>query len=211
MAGLLVVRVLYHLLCLDSMLKTRCIVHLATLLSTLIPSTTSSNPLNSSSFLAVWLLSAISTTLVASRWQFVAISFATLSGSGSFVLMLSLIIHPSLLTRKVLLGVFVVLVCGTVLACRLLRPQLLRVAMRFCTGSLGAYGIVQSAAALAHIPEVANASERWWVDDAEEWGSSKEKGLCAGFCLFLIAGMACDWILSRFIGECPDEVSYTFH
>ncbi|KAF5331487.1 hypothetical protein D9758_017617 [Tetrapyrgos nigripes] len=68
-----------------------------------------------------------------------------------------------------------------------------------------AFGLVVSIALLAKIPSWADVWSRYWLRASEEWGSAKEKGLSAGFCLFLLAGVGIDWLLSRFVGECPDE------
>lgn len=55
-------------------------VHLSTFLSLLVPAVSTSKPLSSKAFLAVWLLSAIITTVLSGRWKYVALSFAGLSG-----------------------------------------------------------------------------------------------------------------------------------
>lgn len=68
-------------------LSKNYLVHFSTFLSLLIPSVSSSAPLSPSSFLAVWILSAISTALVAGRWKYAALVFAGIS--GGYVLPLS--------------------------------------------------------------------------------------------------------------------------
>lgn len=85
-------------------------------------------------------------------------------------------------------------------------PRIQHSAVRFATASTGSFGLVLSIALLSHIPSWANVWERLWATDGLTWGTSKEKGLSAGFCLFLCAGMASDWLLRRTFGECPDEV-----
>lgn len=59
----------------------------------------------------------------------------------------------------------------------------------------------------------ANAWERLWMANGPVgpggqilWGSSQEQGLSAGYAVFFVLGIAVDWALRRWIGECPDEV-----
>lgn len=54
----------------------------------------------------------------------------------------------------------------------------------------------------------ANVWERLWLHNGDGWGTGKEKGLSAAYCLFLAFGVAADWALRRWLGECPDEVCY---
>jgi len=44
-----------------------------------------------------------------------------------------------------------------------------------------------------------------WVHDDVRWGSAQEKGLCAGFFLFLASGIVTDWWLRFKFGENPDQ------
>jgi hypothetical protein len=67
--------------------------------------------------------------------------------------------------------------------------------------------LILSIALLAHIPAWANVWERLWLIGDESWGSNKEKGLNAAFCIFMFFGIGIDWSLKRWLGECPDEVS----
>jgi hypothetical protein len=55
-------------------------VHFSTFLSLLIPSLTSSKPLSSGAFLAVWLLSSVFVTGFAGRWKYVTLTLAGISG-----------------------------------------------------------------------------------------------------------------------------------
>ena len=116
-------------------------------------------------------------------------------------------IHPSLIARIVIIAICTpTLTLFTVLPI----PRVQHSAVRFATASTGAFGLVLSIALLAKIPSWANVWERLW--EAEDltgtWGTAKEKGLSAGFCLFLATGTACDWLLRRKFGECPDEVCF---
>jgi hypothetical protein len=80
--------------------------------------------------------------------------------------------------------------------------------MRFATASTGAFGIVLSIALLAggKFRSWGDAWERWWSEDATEWGTSQEKGFDAAWVAFLCLGMVVDWAMRRWVGECPDEV-----
>lgn len=79
-------------------------------------------------------------------------------------------------------------------------------ALRITTTSAAAFSLILSIALLAHIPAWANVWERLWLSNGESWGTGQEKGLNAAFCIFMIAGIATDWLLKRWLGECPDEV-----
>lgn len=125
-------------------------------------------------------------------------------GRTLFVLSLSVIIHPSLLTRIVLTAVMIpILTVMTLLPLDRFQHS----ALRFATSSTGAAGLVVSIALLAGIPPWANVWERYWVQDGLDWGTSQEKGLSAAFFLLLSTGIVCDWFLKRTFGECPDEVT----
>ncbi|THU80302.1 hypothetical protein K435DRAFT_695941, partial [Dendrothele bispora CBS 962.96] len=50
---------------------------------------------------------------------------------------------------------------------------------------------------LAHLPARANVWFRSWSKSSVEWGGSKEHGLDAGFYLFLLVGIASDYLLRR--------------
>ncbi|KAJ7472228.1 hypothetical protein B0H11DRAFT_2282799 [Mycena galericulata] len=179
-------------------------VHLSTFLSLMVPAISTSSALNSKSFLAVWLLSCVITTFLAGRWRYFALPFIGISGGALFAIAVSVMIHPSLLARIILTAVIAPTVTLFVL---LPIPNLQHSAVRFATASTGAFGVIVSIALLAKIPAWANVWERLWVaeDLTGTWGTTQEKGLSAGFCLFLGAGIACDWFLRRKFGECPDE------
>ncbi|KAG6918766.1 hypothetical protein DXG01_011957 [Tephrocybe rancida] len=83
--------------------------------------------------------------------------------------------------------------------------QLLRPMSRILTASSGAFSLVLSIALLAHIPAWADIWERLWLHDGESWGTSKEKGLSATYFILFGVGIAVDYALNRWLGECPDE------
>ncbi|KAF9485368.1 hypothetical protein BDN70DRAFT_871406 [Pholiota conissans] len=194
-------------------------IHLSTALSLMIPGTTSSAPLSSKSFLAVWVLSCAVTTPLAGRYRHVAFLFLGVSGGTLTALALCIITHPSLPSRIVLVGIFLplftlLLLLASILPISRLTNALLHPLMRLCTASTGAFGLIMAIALLMQPKEEgwANAWERLWMNDGPvnadgrvEWGSTKEQGLSAGYAVFLFSGVVSDWALRRWIGECPDE------
>ncbi|KAF8968937.1 hypothetical protein BDZ97DRAFT_1902721 [Flammula alnicola] len=194
-------------------------VHLSTALALIIPATTSSAPLSPKSFLAVWVLCCVITTPIAGRYRFAAFAFLGISGGTLTSLALCVIIHPSLPSRIILVGVFLALFTILVLLVSLLpnsrlTQSILHSLLRLCTSSTGAFGLVMAIALLLNPKEEgwANVWERLWLMDGPEnpdgqvgWGSAQERGLSAAYAVFLFAGMAVDWALGRWIGECPDE------
>ncbi|CCM06129.1 uncharacterized protein FIBRA_08378 [Fibroporia radiculosa] len=159
-------------------------VHFATFLSLLIPEATTSAPLNSKSFLAVWVLSAGS------------VGFSVLA------LAISVMLHPSLLFRIVLTSIL--LPIGSIAAILpLSRYQ--HVFIRFSTSSMGAFGIVISVALLAGVAAWSDVWERLWTSSSADWGTSAEKGLSTLYCVLLLAGTACNWFLRHKFGDNPDE------
>ncbi|KAF8073781.1 hypothetical protein FPV67DRAFT_1479250 [Lyophyllum atratum] len=181
-------------------------VHVSTFLSLLVPAISSSAALSSNSFLAVWILSCISTTVLGGRYRYCARLFGAICGGSLLALTICLIIHPPLLPRQVLTALFPALSLLLILLFSLPRLfHLLRPTLRVLTASSGAFSLVLSIALLAHIPAWADIWERLWLHDGATWGSSKEKGLSAAYCILLCAGIATDWALNRWFGECPDE------
>ena len=118
---------------------------------------------------------------------------------------MSVIVHPTLLARIALAAVFTPI--GTVL-CLLPFPRVARASLRIACASAGAFGMVLTIALMARVPAWGNAWERFWVQNGSDWGTSKEKGLSAAYCLLLLTGILCDWFLHHRFGENPDEVCY---
>ncbi|KAJ7578107.1 hypothetical protein C8J56DRAFT_969013 [Mycena floridula] len=177
-------------------------VHLSTFLALLIPALTRNPPLTPTTFLVVWLLSAVVTTPLGGRWKVCAVGFAGIQGGVLFALGLSVMIHPSLLTRLV----FTVIIAPVLTVLTLLPLQRFQhAALRFATASTGAFGAVVSIALISGNPAWADVWERYWVKDGGSWGSRKEQGLTAAFALLLAFGIVADWLLRRKFGECPDE------
>ncbi|THU81912.1 hypothetical protein K435DRAFT_465589 [Dendrothele bispora CBS 962.96] len=143
-----------------------------------------------------------------------ALAFADVTGRVMFSLAISVIVHHSLLTRIVLTSIIASIL--TLLVCLPLeRFQLL--SLRLAARSTGSFGLVISIALLAHIPAWANVRSRYWLKSSVESEGSKEHGLDASFCLYLLVRTASDYLLRRLFGECPDEkrdtylTNYTFN
>lgn len=125
-----------------------------------------------------------------------------LCGGASLALAVSVMIHPSLLTRIVLVGVLAsTLAVLTPLPIARLQPILLRTS----SSAAGSFGLVLSISLFSHTEPWSNVWERLWVHDDIRWGSAQEKGLSAGFFLFLASGVSTDWWLRSKFGESPDQ------
>jgi len=130
-------------------------------------------------------------------------------------LALCVILHPSLPSRVIVASTFVVLFTILTLVLSIV-PRLFssffHPFMRVCTASTGAFGLIESIALLLNPaePSWANVWERLWVKDGYTWGTGREQGLSAAFWIFFAAGIAVDWALRRWIGECPDEVRWSW-
>ncbi|KAI8986247.1 hypothetical protein BD414DRAFT_488111 [Trametes punicea] len=177
-------------------------VHFATFVSLLVPNISSKPPLSAGAFAAVWLLSGIVCAMLAARWKYFALAFAGLVGYSTLALAISIIVHPSLLTRIVLTAVFTPI--GLVM-CLLPIARTQHAFVRVGMSSAGSFGTILSIAILAHLSSWSNAWARLWIRDGSDWGTAQEKGLSAAFCLFLLLGVASDWFLTSRLGENPDE------
>lgn len=85
-----------------------------------------------------------------------------------------------------------------------LQPLLLRVS----SSATGSFGLIISIALFSRVEPWFNVWERLWVHDDNQWGSAQEKGLSAGFFLFLVSGVITDWWLRSKFGENPDQVRH---
>ncbi|KAI0671029.1 hypothetical protein C8Q78DRAFT_974183 [Trametes maxima] len=177
-------------------------VHFTTFLSLLIPNVSPERPLSSGAFVAIWLLSAIVCAVLSARWKYAALGFAGIVGYSTLALALVVIVHPSLLTRHVLIAVFTPL--GLIM-CLLPIARTQHVFVRVGLASAGSFGTILSIALLAHLPAWSDVWDRLWIHDGSGWGTAKEKGLSAAFCLFLLVGIASDWFLKLKLGENPDQ------
>lgn len=177
-------------------------VHLSTFLVLVIPSLSSAKPLFPGSFLAAWLLSSLVTTFVCGRWKYAVLTLVGITGGTCFALALSVIVHPSLLTRQIFCAIAVpILTLFTILPIAKVQHG----ALRFAFASTGSFGIILAISLFARIPSWSNVWERYWISDGNDWHTGQERGLSAGYCLFLLFGGVCDFFLHRMVGECPDE------
>jgi len=122
-------------------------------------------------------------------------------------LAISVIIHPPLLARQVLVPLFSTLSPTIILLFCIPRFfHLLHPTLRITTASSGAFSLVVAIALLTHVSSWADVWERLWVSNGDAWGTSKETGLSVAYCIFTCLGIGTDWGLKRWLGECPDEV-----
>ncbi|KAE9393628.1 hypothetical protein BT96DRAFT_923914 [Gymnopus androsaceus JB14] len=174
-------------------------LHLSTFLALIIP-TSSSSSLSSSAFIAVWILSSISTAILGGRYILVALVLAGLSGGALFALSVCVIIHPELSTRVILVSVCMSLLTLAIILATLIPPlhRFKHPLLRFAASSTGAFGpssALSWASVWSHLALAASTA----------WGTNAEKGYSALFCLLPIAGAAADWGLWRKWGTNPDE------
>ncbi|KAE9395098.1 hypothetical protein BT96DRAFT_1022092 [Gymnopus androsaceus JB14] len=182
------------------------LVHLSTFLALIIP-TSSSSSLSSSAFIAVWILSSVSTAILGGRYILVTLVLAGLSGGALFALSVCVIIHPELSTRVILVSVSMSLLTLSIIAAELI-PSFKHSLLRFAASSTGAFGVTLSIALLASPSSALSWASVWShlaLAASTVWGTSAEKGYLALFCLLLIAGAAADWGLWRKWGTNPDE------
>jgi len=164
---------------------------------------TTEAPLSAAAFIAVWVVSAIVCTLLAGRWKYAAIAMAGIAGYSTFALAISVIVHPSLVTRIVIVSVFIP--TGTI-CCLLPLQKYQHACLRLATSSAGAFGLIVTIALFAGVSAWSNVWERLWVSNGSDgWSSPQEKGLSGGYCLFMSLGVLCDWLLHNKLGENPDQ------
>ncbi|KAI9064645.1 hypothetical protein FKP32DRAFT_1591267 [Trametes sanguinea] len=177
-------------------------VHFATFVALLVPNVSSDPPPSAGAFVAVWLLTGIVCAVLAARWKYVALGFAGLVGFSTLAVAISIIVHPSLLTRIILTAIFTPI--GLIM-CLLPIARTQHAFVRVGMASAGSFGTILSIATLAHLASWSDPWGRLWIHDGSDWGTAKEKGLSAAFCLFLLVGVTSDWFLKSKLGENPDE------
>jgi hypothetical protein len=123
--------------------------------------------------------------------------------SSTFAILVSVVTHPVMLVRILLLGVLT-----SILAILALVPVpvIRHGAVRAGGASLGAFGVVLGSSVLANATSWENVWARLWVSNSIDWGTSQEKGLSAAYAVLICAGVVSDWALKRKFGENPDEV-----
>lgn len=196
--------------------------HLATLLALMVPSISISAPLSPNAFLSVYFISAILSSAVAGRYKVATILFASLSSGVLTSIALSVMLHPPLMGRRILLAALIILIAvpttfiGVVSpyivaaqnnAYLAYLPSLAHPLLRFCTASSGSFGIILSISLLLKHPAKpwADVWERLWVNDGAGWGTSQEKGFTAAWVFFAGLGILEDWALRKWLGDDPDE------
>ncbi|KAF8507525.1 hypothetical protein BU17DRAFT_71148 [Hysterangium stoloniferum] len=181
-----------------------CGAHLATFVSLLIMNLANDPPLTPVQFLLIQIITSLLFTFLGGRFKIAALSCIGLAGGVSFALIISVVLHPSLLTRLIFVAIITPLSTIVVLL-PIVRTQ--HGALRFAAASTGSFGITVSIALLARKSSWANVWERLWraTSPADDWGSSIEHGLSAFACLMLTLGIVTDWFIRKKIGENPDQ------
>ncbi|KAJ3807090.1 hypothetical protein F5876DRAFT_48779 [Lentinula aff. lateritia] len=191
-------------------------VHLSTFLGLIIPNITSSS-LSSGAFIAIWVLSALTTAILAARYSVAALGLAGLSGGALSALGVCIIIHPPLEARVVFtIVVMVVSVIAIMLSAFI--PSLTKFKhplLRFTASSTGSFGVTMCISLLSSSSfssSSASSLQSWsspwshlYLSASSTWGTSTEKGFSALLCILILAGTVCDWAFWRKWGECPDE------
>ncbi|KAL5482662.1 hypothetical protein ACEPAI_9256 [Sanghuangporus weigelae] len=187
-------------------------LHTVTFLTLLILNKTTSSPLSPIAFFLTWLFSVLLTTALGGRWRIAALVFLGLSGGITLSLGLSIIIHPSLSSRVALTSVLTPLTALTVIIPSMLpslaQSNLAHWTARISSSCSGAFSTTMGVALLTRSPlsySWANIWERLWVTNGSGWGSAREKGFDALFCVLWASGAVTDWALRRWIGEDPEE------
>ncbi|KAF8632719.1 hypothetical protein AX15_001716 [Amanita polypyramis BW_CC] len=196
--------------------------HLATLLALIVPNISTSAPLSSSAFLTVYSISAVLSSIIAGRYRVATTVFSGLASGVLTSMALSLMLHPPLIGRRVLLIILTIFISlPTILvgvtsphmsdtqsnACLAYLPTLSHPLLRFCTASTGSFSLTMSISLLLKPPAKpwANVWERLWVEDGIGWGTAQEKGLVAAWVFFTGIGYLEDWALRKWLGENPDQ------
>jgi hypothetical protein len=132
--------------------------------------------------------------------------------SFAFCTILSLTLNPPLQVRIVFLCVFTaILVVPPLLflipALSFNRPvgTILHWSLRFCTTSLGTFGLLVAIALLSHVGDWETAWSILWVPVMPD-SSGRELGLTIFGWILLLAGVVVDWGLYRLIGGSNDQV-----
>lgn len=116
--------------------------------------------------------------------------------------------HPPLLTRLVLLAVFVLTsLLGSFLPIHP-RFHFRRWAVRASAASAGSLGIAVSIGTLVK-GRVASWESVWLrlvVKDDPSWGGAREDGVTVGLVGFALLGVLTDWALERRFGPDPSQV-----
>lgn len=187
-------------------------LHASTFLSLLIQNETSSASLTPTTFLIVWLFSIIPPIILGGRWKMAALTFIGICGGITLTIAISIITHPSLGSRVVLASVITPLVTLLVVVPSALpsisESKLAHSTARFASSCLGAFSMTVAIALLTRSTlsySWANAWDRLWIANGSGWGTSRERGFDALFCVLWASGSLCDWALKRWIGEDPDE------
>lgn len=181
-------------------------MYLSTFLSLVIPNTTSSPPLTTVQFLLIHLISSFLFMFLGGRFKVAALALIGIAGGVAFALIMSVILHPSLLTRIVFVAILATVIPITTLL-PFVRTQ--HAALRTASASAGAFAIVVAISLLSHKSSWQNVWERLWLKQSAraDWGTGVERGFSAMVSVLFALGIFTDWASRKYIGENPDQVS----
>ncbi|KAH7103294.1 hypothetical protein BKA62DRAFT_828489 [Auriculariales sp. MPI-PUGE-AT-0066] len=177
-------------------------LHLVTFMALVVSNKTNAAPIGVISFLVVWAICGIVTGVLGGRSRYAALVMAGILGGAALSLGATILIHPPLLARRILLAIFIPILTAAVL---IPTPRIRRPAMRFAAACAGAFGITLGGAVVGALPGWANVWDRLWMAQSVEWGGKVENGLSAMFWILCILGTASNWFLRRQFGENPDQ------
>jgi len=128
--------------------------------------------------------------------------FFSMSGGAAFALILSVVFHPSLLTRLVLLAIIVI----AFITCSFIPfPRCQRLTTRITSALAGSVGTIMAICIFCGVSSWGDVWLRLVVHTQANWEGGQEQGLSAATCILFLAGCASDWALRWKFGEDPDK------
>jgi len=177
-------------------------MNLATWIVLVVLNNTSARTLGKLPFLFIWLIAAIIFTLISGRWRIATLVFFSLFGGAALALIVAVIFHPALLTRLVLLAIFVIAFLTSSL---IPYPRYQRLSIRITSALTGSVTTIMSICIFSGISSWGDVWLRLVIKTSANWEGGQEQGLSAATCILFIAGCASDWALRWKFGEDPDR------
>jgi hypothetical protein len=126
--------------------------------------------------------------------------FSGLAGGLTLALSVSIMTHPPLIARYILL----VLLEAAFLVFFIM-PKTRHIALRVALASTGAFAVVQSISILCSFDGWSVPFERLYVSDGINWGTTQEHGMTALVAVLFAIGCGSDWLCKGRFGEDPDQ------
>lgn len=122
---------------------------------------------------------------------------------AALALIVSVVFHPSLLTRLVLLAIIVI----TFITFSFVPfPRCQRLTTRITSALTGSVGTIMAICIFCGVSSWGDVWLRLVVKTEANWEGGQEQGLSAATCLLFVVGCASDWALKWKFGEDPDKV-----